>query len=289
MGLGFNTGELMSPYEKPNLFRYATSELSQDAFIAWLASWANPKLATINDKLHNSGKKLIAEFLTLHDKALPSIDKLEVLTQKRRVDVLIIINDTYYIIIEDKIFTKSHSNQLEKYLTDVKGFYKVDKKYIIPIYFKTGDQCSYQKVIDNKYKVYTRQMFLNLLNEGVKSGIKNDIYLAYYQFLQILENQVEAFRYTKVKEWESFSKEWIGLHKEFKKVFEDGFWEPVNSPSKKFHAFWWNRRIIREHEIYLQNEGGKLCFKVCQSREEKGNVDPEIKKKLLSKVKIIYQ
>jgi hypothetical protein len=26
----------------PNLFHYATSELSQDAFICWLLDWANP-------------------------------------------------------------------------------------------------------------------------------------------------------------------------------------------------------------------------------------------------------
>ena len=28
---------------KPNLFKYATSELSQDAFICWLLEWAKPQ------------------------------------------------------------------------------------------------------------------------------------------------------------------------------------------------------------------------------------------------------
>ncbi|MFD2933106.1 hypothetical protein [Spirosoma flavum] len=32
---------------RPNLFTYATSELSQDAFICWLAAWVNSKSPTI--------------------------------------------------------------------------------------------------------------------------------------------------------------------------------------------------------------------------------------------------
>nr|WP_260390277.1 hypothetical protein [Ornithobacterium rhinotracheale] len=29
--------------EKPNLFQYATSELSQDAFLCWLIAWADAR------------------------------------------------------------------------------------------------------------------------------------------------------------------------------------------------------------------------------------------------------
>ncbi len=38
--------------EKPNLFSYATSELSQDAFIAWLLAWASPEYQTVDKELH---------------------------------------------------------------------------------------------------------------------------------------------------------------------------------------------------------------------------------------------
>jgi hypothetical protein len=36
----------------PNLFDYATSELSQDAFVCWLAAWADPGCRAANEPLH---------------------------------------------------------------------------------------------------------------------------------------------------------------------------------------------------------------------------------------------
>lgn len=32
--------------ETPNIFKYAGSELSQDAFTAWLLEWSNPEYKT---------------------------------------------------------------------------------------------------------------------------------------------------------------------------------------------------------------------------------------------------
>lgn len=38
---------------KPNLFTYATSELSQDAVLCWLFSWADPKQSREDEALHD--------------------------------------------------------------------------------------------------------------------------------------------------------------------------------------------------------------------------------------------
>lgn len=43
----------------PNIFSYATSELSQDAMIAWLAAWADPGFAKIDYALHSCGINLL--------------------------------------------------------------------------------------------------------------------------------------------------------------------------------------------------------------------------------------
>lgn len=40
----------MSEIQPPNLFEFATSELSQDAFLCWLASWADVRLKTKNER-----------------------------------------------------------------------------------------------------------------------------------------------------------------------------------------------------------------------------------------------
>jgi hypothetical protein len=37
---------------RPNLFSYATSELSQDAFICWLLSWASLEYKDVDGQLH---------------------------------------------------------------------------------------------------------------------------------------------------------------------------------------------------------------------------------------------
>ena len=41
-----------------------------------------------------------------------TIKKLNVTTQKHHMDVCVEINDTVFLIIEDKVKTKEHSNQL---------------------------------------------------------------------------------------------------------------------------------------------------------------------------------
>lgn len=39
--------------QPPNLFEYATSELSQDAFICWLAAWADPGFKELDEPLND--------------------------------------------------------------------------------------------------------------------------------------------------------------------------------------------------------------------------------------------
>ena len=43
----------------PNIFSYATSELSQDAMIAWLLQWASPEYGEADPDLHRTGKEFV--------------------------------------------------------------------------------------------------------------------------------------------------------------------------------------------------------------------------------------
>ena len=45
--------------QRPNLFDYATSELSQDAFLCWLLKWADPMYRKFSEALHEAGSDLI--------------------------------------------------------------------------------------------------------------------------------------------------------------------------------------------------------------------------------------
>lgn len=60
----------------PNIFSYATSELSQDAMIAWLAAWADPGFAKIDYALHSCGINLLEAFYKKKELILPKINSL---------------------------------------------------------------------------------------------------------------------------------------------------------------------------------------------------------------------
>lgn len=134
----------------PNIFNYATSELSQDAFICWLLEWSMEEYKEENTDLHKAGYKFLKEIL---NKVRLSADSkiIEIKKQYKNIDILLILKDgnnqTKTIIIEDKTFTNEHSNQLKKYKNQMLGLSNkdnVEKNYICKeenlhmLFFKTG-------------------------------------------------------------------------------------------------------------------------------------------------------
>ncbi len=63
---------------KPNLFSYATSELSQDAFLCWLMNWASHEFSEINPPLHDIGKKFIDAIFRKHGQSCPNIEHISI-------------------------------------------------------------------------------------------------------------------------------------------------------------------------------------------------------------------
>ena len=175
----------------PNLFSYATSELSQDAFICWLLEWASPEFRNEYPELHTCATKFVKSLFSIHKKAYPTeINKVEVRKQDSNIDVLCIINEEYPILIEDKTSTKNHSDQLSRYLNKIKDRSYPEEK-IFPIYFKTEDQASYKDAIENGYAPYLRSNFLDILT--TYQG-KNSILIDYRNHLQSIEDSVQSFK-----------------------------------------------------------------------------------------------
>ena len=110
---------------KPNIFRWASSELSQDAFICWLLSWANHKESK---ELYETSKLFIQK---LTNGKVNDFDRIEVRKQIDNIDILCIIDDCKVILIEDKVHTKNHGDQLERYLNNQLKNYS--KENIFPI------------------------------------------------------------------------------------------------------------------------------------------------------------
>lgn len=250
---------------KPNLFSFATSELSQDAFICWLLSWAKPENKEIDANLHACGVAMIQTFFEKHSKPFPAeIRTVEVKKQDENIDVLCIVNGEYPIIIEDKTLTINHGNQLANYMEriekriDAKGNSLYKKENIIPIYFKTYDQASYKNIIDtNKYQAFTRTDFLSILNGGNELGIDNAIFNDFREHLMLIESRVQSYLTLDPNQWKSQS--WVGFYSKLQQELGVGHWNYVSNPTGGFMGFWWG---LGQGKPYLQLEHGKLCFKI---------------------------
>lgn len=250
---------------RPNLFTLATSELSQDAVLAWLLSWADPECAKLDMRMHACAVDLTRFFLG--ESGNYEIQSLEVGRQWKGIDVWAEINDEYFLLIEDKKNTREHSNQLKRYL-DVARNYYIDKKItVVPVYFKMEEQGIWSGVKESGYKIVTRCEILDILRNYVDTRVDekgNDILLDYYLYLDNLDSRVNGFSALPLEQWQWHT--WQGFFSSIQDKF-GGEWDYVPNPSGGFLGFWWGWRESKhqncEFEFYLQLEFDKLVFKIC--------------------------
>lgn len=186
-----------------NLFNYATSELSQDAFLCWLLSYAQEKkYSGDDDKLQKCAQSLIKVFL-LGQKGIFEKDLIEkdlivkkIEKQWKYIDVLVTLESDKKIIIEDKTYTTDHDNQLERY----KGKFKNEANNIFGVYYKTGFCC--ETIINDMYKGY---YFFNL--ERIKEffekydDIDNAVFNNYRDFIMEYHKEKNKYKITAISKW----------------------------------------------------------------------------------------
>lgn len=139
----------------PNIFDYATSELSQDAFLLWLLNHAKnkaePDIAEIGNefllfliKLYQqkfSLKILENNKGSLQIKVIEKQKKVQFKGVNKFIDVFCACEmngNKFAIIIEDKTNSKPHSGQLKAYSQEVANTENYQDHQLINIYYKTG-------------------------------------------------------------------------------------------------------------------------------------------------------
>lgn len=243
--------------QRPNLFNFATSELSQDAFICWLASWANPALRQQNEALHATATAFLDRLLEVgRGPKIPEIRSIEIRKQWNHIDVLLVVNGNTVIVIEDKVDTKDPFLKLERYTKAVAGEFSEDR--IAAVYLKTGDQGNYGSVNQAGYGQFLRRDFLDILDRGEQAGIKNDIFTDFLNHLRAMETAVQSFSTASLAEWKGDRTRWKGFFLVLQERMGEGDWKYVANPSGGFMGFWWHWR----DDKYLQLENDKLCFKI---------------------------
>lgn len=239
-----------------NLFHYATRELSQDAFLAWLLAWASPD----NDgPMHDYGIAFLKYLYNICKADLPYIASLAISQQQDYIDVQCRINGEEVLLIEDKVGTQQHSEQLSRYKDTLvqQGFAKIH-----PVYIQTGDQCDYSSVLNDGYAVVTRKDLLGFFHDHaeLQAQLKNQILDDYVEYMTEIEANVQSYLSLPISEWHGGS--WTGFYQALQERLEDGKWGYVPNPSGGFMGFWWNFLHKGDIDQYLQLEQDRLCFKI---------------------------
>lgn len=243
---------------KPNIFSSVTREMSQEAFICWLLNWGFPEALTINEELYELSRKLMEGFFYKHNRQLPSpIEKIDLYGGYLNIDIVLIINGSIVIPIQDKIYNRESPDQLSRYLQLLKddGY---DGQNILPIYLQTGAQGNYKRLKEIGFLPFSRKDLLDILTSG--KCIENDILHDYLAHLEALESATQSFMNLNLNQWHMYS--WEGFYNYLQSALGDGEWDAVSGPINSFLGFWWHWNNDNDCEQYLQLEKTDLCFKI---------------------------
>lgn len=257
--------------EKNNIFNFATSELSQDAFLCWFINWINYKDS--EPVLYKKAKEFID---TMLKRFLPiEYKKVDIYKQFHNIDVMCIINDKWIIIIEDKTGTSEHDDQINTYKKNIlklnddslpKGLKEED---ITCVYYKIYEECGTNKNAD---VVFDREAILNILKSD---DIKNDIYCDYYDRIKQIDEEANQYKKLPISDWSGYNYPAFFKHLE-KTLIPDCGWGYVPNRSGGFWGLWWHsigdkfagtKYDNAIDDMYLQFEDSKLAVK-CTARDE---------------------
>ena len=256
----------MKPMEKhiPNIFSFATSELSQDAMFAWLISWSAPDYTAAEPELHRIGQNFV-RLLAGKDSDF-KIDSVDVGRQWENIDIWAEINDNTFLIVEDKTGTSIHDDQLERYKASVEKEYAGKRTDLCYAYVKTAEEPgSVLKSIEQcGFRTINRAAILKCLEDYRGS---DSLLVSYREHLRMIDASVNSFRSLPEKGWSWDA--WQGFYKELESRVDLDSWNYVANPAGGFLGAWWHFVEMQDGaEMYLQFEQGKLCFKISYEGDE---------------------
>jgi hypothetical protein len=168
-----------------NIFDYATSELSQDAFISLLVAWFNSE----DKRKVQISIDFINALYRAHSAVSSTLD-IESVNLKRKhhkIDVHFVVREkngnTIPFIIEDKTWTEPHSNQLSRYTKAIMQEHTKKHEEIVKIFFKTGHitEKDLAETSASGYTIVDVQWFYDFLK---RHKTNSEIYNTYFVFLK---------------------------------------------------------------------------------------------------------
>ena len=282
-----------------NIFKYATSELSQDAFICWLLSHLTEAGWLIDAQIRECAISFMNKILGSkgyywnQDMRITAIHK-QYKTKEGMIDVLVEVDDLK-IIIEDKTFTCSHGNQVnryKKYLLD-EG---VAEKNIICVFYKIEEQDSLEPNVDFEF---TRKILLGIFRP-YGATIQNTIFTDYLEYLEWIDGEVDAWKVLPIKQWNG--RAYIGFFTHLKDTILNNQvvgWGYVHNKEGGFMGLWWVDSFTSQQfdaigftedigeEIYIQFEDNKIVVKY--SKDPQKNYDTNAVRSMRWKIYMYFK
>jgi len=268
----------------PNIFSFATSELSQDAMFAWLISWSAPEYAAADPELHRIGQNFVR--LLAGKESDFKIACVDVGRQWENIDIWAEINDNTFLIVEDKTGTSIHDDQLERYKASVEKEYAGKRTDLCYAYVKTAEEPgSVLKSIEQYgFRTINRAAILKCMEDYKGS---DSLLISYREHLREIDARVNSFRSLPEKEWGWDA--WQGFYKELESRVDIDSWSYVANPAGGFVGAWWHFVEMGDCTMYLQFEQGKLCFKIAYEDENgRSEVRYRAHSKLMEKARNRY-
>ncbi len=265
---------------QPNIFQWATKELSQDAFLCWLIHWASVENALANPCMHELGRRFVERLLAQRFTGLelPENSVVEVFRQVACIDIAVKITPPqgkpYALLIEDKVDASLH-NDLAGYLQrllDDAHFLDCPKTHFCSLFIKTRDEslCEIEHMLSaGESKPFLRQDFLAFFAENA-SLCQHALVRDFLERLRGFDAEANAWMSLPVKEWGERGRAWQGFYTYLSHHSPLRSWFVVNNASGGFLAarseFLWD--ICEQFPgcdcIYWQIESDKqlLCLKI---------------------------
>lgn len=183
---------------KPNLFDYATSELSQDAFLSWIIKWADKEYA--GQSMNECGKEIVEKLsngkISAKENYTVEIYKQYTISNGQKIDLWITFNEEekdskkYSLVIEDKVDTSFHDSQLKNYRNEAEKWCKKNNVVSSYCYYKSGFLSATEKNLVEK--VYSKGSWNAFSVYDILPTLKK------YTENQIIEDYVNKFITKKV-------------------------------------------------------------------------------------------
>ncbi|MGK2877851.1 MAG: hypothetical protein ACSLFF_04670 [Solirubrobacterales bacterium] len=230
----------------PNYFDFGRAEICQDAFIAWLASWADRRFEHRNPELHALGCEFVATLARLSGKVAPLPAEIRVECQREWLDVVIEVGDEMLIIVEDKVAGVGRKRQLDKHAFRAYGWKNRRSeawREICMVYVKTYRGAPPGVLENPLWSVIDREALLGLLPPDHPS----DLVREFRERLEVIDLEsrdsfaVPVRSWSKERGWDRFES---FVENELEKLGATDEWRELQRENTP-HLWVWPRRGLR--------------------------------------------